>query len=259
MIILKEYPFPDRGDRFYVGLDLGQRADYTALAVVRRLAPENWNPYRDSRDCPVDCRYEVQALHRYRLGTPYPDIVQSVASICSKLRSEPPLARHAFSCQRFSDDPYDWIRYVSPGEPPEIHLVVDATGVGLPVVDEFSRLDLGSRNRLIGVSITGGLEATEADRRRGPGGYYRQWRVPKRELVGVMHTLMQSERLKVASALPEAPTLLQELQTFRVRITEAANETFSAWREGDHDDTVLAVAFACWAGERVTVQRIRFF
>jgi len=107
MRIYTQYPYPDRGDRFYVGLDLGQRADYTALAVVRRLAPDGWNPRADATDCPAGC------------------------------------------------------------------------------------------------------------------------------------------------------PLLRELQSFRVRVTDAANETFRAWREGDHDDTVLAVAFACWAGERVTLQRAR--
>ena len=30
----------------------------------------------------------------------------------------------------------------------------------------------------------------------------------------------------------------------------AANETFQAWRAGDHDDLVLAVALACWWAER---------
>ena len=36
------------------------------------------------------------------------------------------------------------------------------------------------------------------------------------------------------------------LEAFRVKITEAANETFGAWREGQHDDLLLAVALAAW-------------
>ena len=36
---------------------------------------------------------------------------------------------------------------------------------------------------------------------------------------------------------------------FQVKITAAANATFGAWREGSHDDLVLAVAMACWYGE----------
>ena len=46
------------------------------------------------------------------------------------------------------------------------------------------------------------------------------------------------------------PELMQEMRAFRVKITRAANETFGARREGDHDDLVLAVALAAWWGER---------
>src|SRR5207253_3203780 len=67
-----------------------------------------------------------------------------------------------------------------------------------------------------------------------------QWHVPKRELVGTVQSLIQCERLKVAARIPEPETLLAELHTFRVRLTEAANESYGAWREGEHDDTVLA-------------------
>ena len=33
-------------------------------------------------------------------------------------------------------------------------------------------------------------------------------------------------------------------------ITAAAIETFDTWREGVHEDLVLAVALACWQAER---------
>jgi hypothetical protein len=47
-----------------------------------------------------------------------------------------------------------------------------------------------------------------------------------------------------------AATLVRELQNFQVKITAAANETFGVWRDGQHDDLVLAVALASWWGER---------
>jgi hypothetical protein len=74
--------------------------------------------------------------------------------------------------------------------------------------------------------------------------------VPKKELVASLQVLLQTRRLKVAKTLPEAATLVRELETFRVKVTEAANETFGAWREGQHDDLVLAVALAAWVGEQ---------
>jgi hypothetical protein len=42
---------------------------------------------------------------------------------------------------------------------------------------------------------------------------------------------------------------MRELGTFTVRIAEASNRPFEAWREKDHDDLVLAVALAFCAGE----------
>jgi hypothetical protein len=62
---------------------------------------------------------------------------------------------------------------------------------------------------------------------------------------------MQGRRLQIARRLTEAATLVRELQNFQVKITAAANETFGAWRDGQHDDLVLAVALACWWSERV--------
>ena len=37
----------------------------------------------------------------------------------------------------------------------------------------------------------------------------------------------------------------------KVKINIATgHHSYEAWREGDHDDLVLAVAMACWCGER---------
>ena len=41
--------------------------------------------------------------------------------------------------------------------------------------------------------------------------------------------------------------LVEELQNFQVKITEAANETFGALGEGYHDDVVMAIMIAAWA------------
>jgi hypothetical protein len=36
-----------------------------------------------------------------------------------------------------------------------------------------------------------------------------------------------------------------------VKVTADRNETFSSWRERDHDDLVLALAPGVWMGERL--------
>ena len=70
---------------------------------------------------------------------------------------------------------------------------------------------------------------------------------------------LQAGRLKVSGRLPEAATLRREMLNFRVRITAAANDTYAAWREGEHDDTVLAVALATWAGEALRKRQMRVY
>lgn len=154
--------------------------------------------------------YAIRHLQRWPLGTPYTQIVDEVREVC-RLRLR--------------------------GAP----LVVDGTGVGRAVVDLFRKA--GCAGRLVSVTITGGHSATEDADKRG-------WSVPKKDLVGVMQALLQTKRLDVAKKLPDAETLRRELGNFKVKITAAANETFGAWREGQHDDLVLAVAMACWFGER---------
>jgi hypothetical protein len=161
--------------------------------------------------------YAVRHLHRWHLGTPYTTIVQDVADLAKK----PPL--------------------------PGAEMAVDATGVGRPVVDLFRKAGLGLR--LTPVIITSGLKAAAS------GGF---WHAPKRDLVAVMQTLVQAERFAIAPSLSLAEVLGTELLQFRVKVSATTgNETFEAWRERDHDDLVLAVALACWLGERG--QRLAIF
>jgi hypothetical protein len=176
---------------YHVGLDLGQAADYTALAVVE------WTP--DA--------LKVRHLQRFPLGTVYPAIVNAVADLMSRLPEYPALA-------------------------------VDATGVGRPVVDLLRANGL----RPVAVTITGGDSATHDGM---------DWRIPKRDLVGAVAVGLQTGRLKIASGLPDAATLTRELLNFKVTIDpKTAHDSYSSWRESDHDDLVLAVALAVWSAER---------
>jgi hypothetical protein len=69
-------------------------------------------------------------------------------------------------------------------------------------------------------------------------------------LVAAVREALELRRLKLAkrpdgTPIDHATTLKNELLNFRVKITAAANETFSA-REGLHDDLVLSVALPIW-------------
>ena len=142
-----------------MGLDLGQSQDYTALCVAERV------------DVPTGkAHYHLRHLERFRLGTSYPAVVERVEEMLA--------GPHLWGCSQ---------------------LVVDGTGVGVPVVDMFRQKGLSP----IAITITGGDTVT------GDGGNY------------------------------------------RVKIDPlTAHDSYGAWREGQHDDLVLATAVACWYGDR---------
>lgn len=166
--------------------------------------------------------YHVRYLERLKLGMPYPEQVAHV----KRLLEMPPLKGH-------------------------VTLALDYTGVGRPVADMFRQARIPCRLYLIG--IHGGEKVLWDDTDRS------LVRVPKRDLVAVVQVLLQSGRLKIAEALPEAQTLVKELLHFRVTIDPAtAHDRYSAWRDGHHDDLVLAVALACWIGEEKGGGAIRY-
>jgi hypothetical protein len=198
--------------KFYVGLDLGQAQDYTAIAIVEHSKdepiPSNVLIMGKKRE-PKPEEYHIRHLERPELGTPYPTIVERVQKL---MKSDQLLNR--------------------------TRLIVDATGVGRPVVDMFRQ----ARLQPVAVTITGGNEVTT-----GNGGLY----VPKRDLVSNLQVLFQSGKVKVARNLKLATVLVDELLNFKVKINvKTAHDSYEAWREGVHDDLVLAVALACWYAER---------
>ena len=156
--------------------------------------------------------YNLTFLERPELKTSYPRIVQRLVELVRKLEGLA-VSDH---CQ----------------------LVVDATGVGLPVVDSMREVGLSP----IAATITGGDTENREDWR---------FRVPKRALVSNAQLLLQRRQLKVAGALPVGPLLIKELEAFKVKIDpRTAHDSYSAGREGDHDDLVLAVALALWWAEK---------
>lgn len=180
---------------YIMGVDLGKKNDYTALCVIQKTTSLNED----------DSTYEVCYLRRYTLGTSYPDIVRSV---CELLKKHP----------------------LNTG----CEIVVDATGVGTPVVDMMREERLSVK----AVWISGGNKVTE----KGD-----DFTVPKRELIGTLQILLEQGKLKIASKLKDAHILIKELKNFKVKInTKTAHDSYEAWRESDHDDLVLSVAIACW-------------
>ena len=199
------------GLRYYVGVDLGQRRDPTAIAVVER--EEVAGSRRDPVTWALEKRtvYAVRYLERMPLDLCYVDVVERVGRLVRNIRM-------VTKCE----------------------LVVDATGVGAPIIDMLRRAKMGCN--LSAVTITGG------DRQSQDAS---GWRVPKRDLVTGLQALFETGELQVARELEDSEKLLQELREMKVRVSLGGHESFEAWREGAHDDLVLAVALACWKGRRV--------
>lgn len=187
---------------YFVGLDLGQSTDFSAIAVMecRGLTKDTYT---------FHCRH----LHRWKLRTPYPTIVAETV----ELMKSPQLL-----------------------EGKRRVLAVDATGVGAPVVDLFKRERFYAK--LAPIQIIAGSTVSEENG---------VTRVPKRDLVSTVQVYLQNQRLKIAAQLELAETLTRELQNFQTKITDSANDTYGAWREGTHDDLVLAAALALWAGTEI--------
>jgi hypothetical protein len=116
-------------------------------------------------------------------------------------------------------------------------LIVDRTGVGRGVYDLF----VATGERPVGVTVHGGDKVVcEGD----------AYRVPKRDLIFAAVAVLQNRRVQIDKRLPEAATLVKELQNYRIKINpQTAHDSYSAWREGEHDDLVFALSLALWAGE----------
>jgi hypothetical protein len=185
---------------WFCGVDFGQRNDRTAVCVLEKVARP------DEAGRALKPFLDVRHLQRLPIGQGYPDQVAWLTAFLS----EHEVLRRA-------------------------RLVVDATGVGVAVVD---LLRDSLRRGFTALTITSGNEPTKDGDRVG---------VPKRDLVSRVAVALQSRRLRVAPDLGDAKELLRELEQFGVTITDTGRDTYGA-RNG-HDDLVMAVSYAVWQAE----------
>ena len=110
---------------FYIGVDLGQMKDYTAVTILQ----QDFKYKSINTRIPI---YNVRHLERIALGTSYPKIVYRLEILLQK---------------------------------PEIHhaqkvVLIDQTGVGQAVVDMMRQSDI---KNVIGINITGGSSVNEIE------------------------------------------------------------------------------------------------
>jgi hypothetical protein len=188
---------------YFLGLDLGQRMDRSAVALVRPTEITDgvdWARF-EARRFP---RYDVEYLARLRAGASYASVVETVRELTRR---------------------------------PELNgrctVVVDATGVGMPVVEMLRATDL--KATVLPVMITGGATA-----HRSQG----VWFVPRRDLMVNLRGVLERKELRIAAGSREGGHLIEELAN--IRWDARAHSSV-------HDDLAFALALACWRATFGTV------
>jgi hypothetical protein len=192
--------------RLGVGIEIGNTADGTAIAIVERCNPKD---YRGNSDCPADqAEYHVRHLERFPGGTKYADIRDQIAKIIQLPELKPDTAL--------------------------VQIAADQTVVAPTIVDLILASAKGrSIKRLL---LTNQHTVSEADGLIS---------VPKQHITGNIQAMLETGRLKIAESLKVTPELANELRNYRERKT-IPSPSAEAWRTSPADDLVFAVGIACW-------------
>jgi hypothetical protein len=211
--------------RYYLGCDLGQSFDWTAIIGIEALSVSALLDKHNAEKQKEAEEAEFRVVLCERGQEPYNKIAERLKTLVETPHLETPWNTQAI---------YGDFQVVDQGAVgPD--LAVDATGVGRGVVDLLRSYGL----EFNAVQLTSGLK-TNRD-----SGY---WNVPKRDLVSLAIVSFQNGWIKLAEGLPHREQLEHELRNYRTKINlRTGHETFEAWRDRDHDDLVLALALAIWA------------
>jgi len=200
--------------RFCLSVDLGSENDYTAFSLLERvekIQDKNILSYnsRPVMDTPITVTAELHLVHMERvpLKTPYPTIVEKIGFIVNR--------------PEFVD---------------QIALVVDRTGVGIPVIQMMFQQGLAP----IGITIHGGERVSSSKDNYG---------VPKRDLVTALLNAYYMKRFKTKSPeeMPIIKDFRDELAGFQMKINKATgSDSYEAWLERIHDDLVMSAAMGVW-------------
>ena len=193
------------GPTYSICLDVGAEQDYSVFTILRRLQNMEPDPARDKDTIGLP-HYGLVYLEQMPLKTRYPDVYERAEYIHKSVRGD-------------------------------CHFLVDATGVGNPVVQSLRHLSP------IPIVIVSGLTVNA----RENGGY----NVPKREIVTALQGVMHSRRLQIAKGLPHQEQLKKEILSFKMRPRDSGNIEYGAASERIHDDMVMSLAINIWYNERM--------
>jgi len=197
---------------YIIGGDIGQSVDNTAIAVLKHK-PFYKEKVGDPRSRMAQTKemvshsFDLVALEKIPLGTPYPKVVERFV--------------HYTQHPKILND-YD--------------MVVDTTGVGRAIYDYLIESGIPA----VGVVTTGGQAVAWNQETQ-------MWSLPKKDLVGALVMLYQTNRLKMNPSLPNLAQFKDQLQNFSAKMKkDTGHMSYEALSEEVHDDLVIAVALAGW-------------
>lgn len=196
-----------------VGVDIGQKYDLTAVAVVEH----EWRT-REGRE---EDHWLGRHLEGLPLGTPYPQVADRLTEVVGNVKER----------KRKFRQPLPWGGYEVRTVTSSVTIYVDATGVGQLVVDEMSSCGLNP----IAVYFTYGDKRTE----EGWSGV----KLGKAWLVSRLQTLLQGGRIHLPNT-QETQSLARELLEYEIRVSEDANDRYGAFKVSTHNDLVTALGLA---------------
>ena len=206
-----------------LGVDVGQAADYSTAVLLEVIPPDpKWVEESEWTSTSVG---PVKLTTRHLVE---PENKETLY--------------HVRSAERWRDKAYpEIVRLVArraKALPEPSVVAVDVTGCGAAVADMFDAAGVN----IVRIHITGGDNVRFEDGK---------WRTPKRDLVAAVQVELQRGTLKIAGGQEWTRLLTDELQNFRVTIDPVtSHDSYSSWRERQHDDLVLGTAVGLWTAQR---------
>ncbi|MEI7827661.1 MAG: hypothetical protein WCI87_07715 [Euryarchaeota archaeon] len=160
--------------------------------------------------------YYVKHLKRFALKMLYTDIATTLKKMDAQLQT------HA----------------AKKGKKAVITWVLDCGGVGEGVAEMVEKAMPGAQ--IIKVYLTGGVNPT-IDRR--------EVHLPKAQMVSTLVALFDGHFLHLTKRSQEIEAIKEELQNYELRVSDEGRDSFGAFKTGQFDDLVTALALACWAGQ----------
>ena len=209
-----------------VGIDLGKIRDFTAVAVAEAFP---------------DDRHVVHRLERFPLDLAYTETARRLGDVYRRTVSRlvTQQAEVDYKAGGYMGEPDQQYKHEARARA-RVWVLADATGCGLPVVDDLRERAGIEPNHLCGVQFTAGYGC---DVHRGA----KSGTVSKSYLVSRLRAVIGSDHLHLPDS-DESRALVAELSDFEQNLSDQGTPTFNA-RPGSHDDLLCATALAVLLNE----------